>query len=48
MSPAADRLREAGAQWRAFDLENTRKQADEAFINGLKVKDEMRKRLGDE
>ncbi len=45
---AEDMLREARVRWHTFELENVRKQADEAFIKGTKVKDGLRKRLGGE
>jgi hypothetical protein len=45
---AEDTLREARVNWHTFDLENVRKQADDAFIKGSKVKDKLRKRLGGE
>jgi len=45
---AEETLREARVKWRTFDLDAVRKQADEAFIKGSKVKDELRKKLGSE
>src|SRR5262249_37497868 len=45
---AKDRLIEARVKWHTFDLDAVRKQADEAFIKGSKVKDELRKKLGSE
>jgi hypothetical protein len=45
---AEDMLREARVKWHTFDLDTVRKQADEAFIKGTKVKDGLRKRLGAE
>jgi Cytochrome c7 and related cytochrome c len=41
-------LREARVKWHTFDLNTVRKQVDEAFIKGTKVRDGMRKRLGAE
>ena len=43
---AEDRLREARVMWHTFDLDAVRKQADEAFLNGAKVRDGLRKKLG--
>jgi hypothetical protein len=45
---AEDRLREAIVRWHTFDLGAVHKQADEAFIKGTKVRDELRKKLGGE
>jgi hypothetical protein len=45
---AEDMLREARVKWHTFELDAVRKQADEAFIKGTKVKDVLRKRLGGE
>jgi hypothetical protein len=45
---AEDTLREARVKWHTFDLDAVRKQADEAFLKGTKVKDVLRKRLGNE
>jgi hypothetical protein len=45
---AEDLLREARVKWHTFDLDTVRKQADEAFIKGTKVRDKLRKRLGGE
>jgi hypothetical protein len=45
---AEDMLREARVKWHTFDLDAIRKQADEAFLKGTKVKDGMLKRLGAE
>jgi hypothetical protein len=45
---AEDMLREARVKWHTFDLDTVRKQADEAFIKGTKVRDKLRKRLGGE
>jgi hypothetical protein len=42
---AEDTLRKARVKWHTFDLDSVRKQADEAFIKGTKVKDGLRKRL---
>lgn len=41
-----DRLREARVMWHTFDLDAVRKQADEAFLNGAKMRDGLRKKLG--
>jgi cytochrome c7-like protein/cytochrome c554/c'-like protein len=38
-------LREAKVKWHSFSLEGIRKQADEAFLKGAKIKDELRKKL---
>ena len=43
---AEDTLREAGVKWHTFDLDTVRKQADEAFLKGTKVRDKLRKKLG--
>jgi hypothetical protein len=43
---AEDTLREARVKWHTFDLDTVRKQADEAFLKGTKVRDKLRKRLG--
>jgi cytochrome c553 len=43
---AEDILREAREKWHTFDLDTVRKQADEAFLKGTKVRDKLRKRLG--
>jgi hypothetical protein len=43
---AEDMLREARVKWHTFDLDTVRKQADEAFLKGTKVRDKLRKRLG--
>jgi hypothetical protein len=43
---AEDALREARVKWHTFDLDAVRKQADGAFIEGTKVMDGLRKRLG--
>jgi nitrate/TMAO reductase-like tetraheme cytochrome c subunit len=45
---AESALGEARVKWHAFDLENVRKQADEAYFKGVKVKESLRKRLGAE
>jgi hypothetical protein len=45
---AEDLLRDARVKWHTFDLDAVRKQADEAFLNGTKVRDKLRKRLGAE
>jgi hypothetical protein len=41
-------LGEAKVSWHTFDLENTRKQADRAFLEGMKARDGLRKKLGNE
>jgi cytochrome c7-like protein/cytochrome c554/c'-like protein len=38
-------LREAKVKWHSFNLEDIRKQADEAFLKGTKIKDGLRKKL---
>jgi len=38
-------LREAKVKWHSFNLEGIRKQTDEAFLKGTKIKDELRKKL---
>ncbi len=43
---AEETLADARVKWHAFNLENTRKQAEEAYLKGAKVKDGMRKKLG--
>jgi cytochrome c554/c'-like protein len=43
---AEDTLREARVKWHTFDLDTVRKQADEAFLKGTKVRDKLRKKLG--
>jgi hypothetical protein len=45
---AEDGLREARVKWHTFDLDTVRKQADGAFIEGTKVREGLRKRLGAE
>jgi hypothetical protein len=42
---AKDNLSEAGVKLHMFNLENVRKQADEVYLKGAKVKDGLRKRL---
>jgi hypothetical protein len=39
-------LGEAKVKWHEFNLETVRKQADEAYFKGAKVKDGLRKKLG--
>jgi cytochrome c7-like protein/cytochrome c554/c'-like protein len=41
-------LREAKVKWHSFNLEGIRKQADEAFMKGTKIKDGLRKKLTSE
>jgi hypothetical protein len=43
---AEDTIREAIVRWRTFELENVRKQADDAFLKGSKVKDKLRRSSG--
>jgi Cytochrome c7 and related cytochrome c/Cytochrome c554 and c-prime len=43
-----DTLRDARVKWHTFDLDAVRKQADGAFLKGVKVRDGLRKRLGGE
>jgi hypothetical protein len=38
-------LRSARVDWRSFDLEATRKQADETFMKDTKIRYELRKKL---
>ncbi|MCI0660178.1 MAG: hypothetical protein L0220_03810 [Acidobacteria bacterium] len=38
-------LRQTKVKWHSFNLEGIRKQADEAFLKGTKIKDEVRKKL---
>lgn len=45
---AENLLGEARVKWHAFDLTSVRKQADEAYFKGAKVKEALRKRLGAE
>jgi hypothetical protein len=45
---AEDMFREARVKWHTFDLDAFRKQTDEAFLKGTKVRDKLRKRLGAE
>jgi hypothetical protein len=42
---AEDRLSEARVKWHTFSLDSVRKQADDAFLKGAKVKDELQKRI---
>jgi nitrate/TMAO reductase-like tetraheme cytochrome c subunit len=42
---AEERLSEARVKWHTFSLEPVRKQADDAFLKGAKVKDGLRKKL---
>jgi hypothetical protein len=44
---AEDTLREARVKWHTFNLENVRAKADNALIKSSKVKDELRKKLGE-
>lgn len=39
-------LDEAKVKWHEFNLEGVRKQADEAYLRGAKVKEALRRRLG--
>jgi hypothetical protein len=48
LKTAEDGLCQARVKWHTFDLDAARKQADEAFLKGTKVKDGLRKRLGAE
>jgi hypothetical protein len=45
---AEETLGEARVKWHAFNLEGVRKQADDAYFRGVKVKEALRKRLGAE
>ena len=42
---AKDKLSEAKVKWHTFNLDAVRKQADEAYLKGAKVKDGLRKKL---
>jgi nitrate/TMAO reductase-like tetraheme cytochrome c subunit len=43
---AEETLGEAKVKWHEFNLETVRKQADESYFKGAKVKDGLRKKLG--
>ncbi len=43
---AEETLGKARVDWHAFNLENVRRLADEAYLKGAKVKDALRKKLG--
>lgn len=46
LQTAKTALQEAQINWHAFKLDVVRKQADEAFFKGMKVRDGLRRKLG--
>jgi hypothetical protein len=41
-------LRQTKVKWHSFNLDGIRKQSDEAFLKGTKIKDGLRKKLTSE
>lgn len=46
LTRAREALRDMKISWHAFDLDNSRKKADEAFNAGVRARDQLQKKLG--
>lgn len=46
LTRAREALRDMKISWHAFDLDNSRKKADEAFTAGVRARDQLQKKLG--